>query len=210
MSDTTFSRRQQKEERREQILDAALRIFAEKGFAGASIRDIAKEVGVTEGLIYHYFESKDQLLNACWKERTWRAHLERILAEGVGQPLEIVLRALMSDFLQTLRDNAEMVRVCATEMQRNPEMREFHVQRIGDNHLLLCDYLRDREKTGEIREGCDVSAGAGLLMGAAYSLFLLYGDQPDSVWSSVTEGLVTGGVDVVMNGLRPPPGLGST
>jgi AcrR family transcriptional regulator len=126
MTEITSTRRQQKEERREQILDAALRVFAEKGFAGASIRDIAKEVGVTEGLLYHYFESKEQLLNTCWKERTWRAHLERILTDGANQPLADVLGELIRDFLQTLRENAEMVRVCATEMQRNPEMKTFH------------------------------------------------------------------------------------
>src|SRR5215216_2785066 len=111
----TVGRRQQAEERREQILDAALRIFSEKGFAGASIRDIAREVGVTEGLLYHYFESKEQLLDTCWRERTWRAHLERILAEAGGKPVQQVLSELISDFLQTLRENGEMVRMCASE-----------------------------------------------------------------------------------------------
>jgi AcrR family transcriptional regulator len=207
MSETTeapVTRRQQKEERREQILDAALRIFAQKGFAGASIRDIAREIGVTEGLLYHYFDSKDQLLNACWKERTWRAHLDRILEDGSEKPLESVLGELVRDFLQTLRENAEMVRVCATEMQRNPEMKEFHVQRIGDNHNVLCDFLRARQATGEIRADADVSAAAGILMGSAYSCFLLYGDQEDTVWHQISESLSMGGVDVVMNGIRRP------
>jgi AcrR family transcriptional regulator len=182
-------------------LDAALRVFAEKGFAGASIRDIAKEVGVTEGLLYHYFESKEQLLNTCWRERSWRAHLERILADGAGQPLVDVVRELMRDFLQTLRENAEMVRVCATEMQRNPEMKAFHVERIGENHNLLCDFLKSRQERGEIRTDAEVGAAAGLLMGCAYSLFLLYGDQPDEVWSTVADSIAVGGVDVVMNGI---------
>ena len=203
MTETTITRRQQKEERREQILDAALRVFAEKGFAGASIRDIAKEVGVTEGLLYHYFESKEQLLNACWRERTWRAHLERILTDGASLPLADVLRELIRDFMQTLRENAEMVRMCAAEMQRNPEMKAFHVQRIGDNHNLICDFLRSRQERKEIRSDADVSAAAGLLMGCAYSLFLLYGDQPDEVWMTVADSIAIGGVDVVMNGIGP-------
>lgn len=204
MTDTTeqtITRRQQKEERREQILDAALRVFAQKGFVGASIRDIAREVGVTEGLIYHYFDSKDQLLNACWKERTWRAHLERILADGAGKPLTDVLRELIQSFMQTLRENAEMVRFCATERQRSPEMAAFHLQKIEDNHLLLCDFLRARQDVGEVRASADVSTAAGLLMGSAYSCFLLYGDHDNSVWSSLVEGLANSGVDVVMNGI---------
>src|SRR5438105_1311581 len=102
MMESVGPRRQQAEERREQILDAALRIFSEKGFAGASIRDISREVGVTEGLIYHYFENKEQLEQACWKERSWHAHLERIVANSTGVPLRDVLRDLITDFLLTL------------------------------------------------------------------------------------------------------------
>jgi AcrR family transcriptional regulator len=206
MTETTDippTRRQQKEERREQILDAALSVFAQKGFSGSSMRDIAREVGVTEGLLYHYFESKEQLLNACWKERTWRAHLERILGESAGKSVDKVLRELMLQFMQTLRENAEMVRFCATERQRNPELAAFHLQKIEDNHNLLCDFLRSRQASGDIRQGADVSTAAGLLMGAAYSCFLLYGEHDDSVWAAVSEGLSNGGVDVVMEGIRP-------
>jgi AcrR family transcriptional regulator len=201
------SRRQHKEERREQILDAALRIFAQKGFVGASIRDIAKEVGVTEGLLYHYFESKEQLLNACWKERTWRAHLERILAEGAEKPLQSVLSELVLDFMKTLRENAEMVRFCASERQRNPELAEFHLRKIEENHHLLCSFLRHRQEAGEIRSGADVSTAAGLLMGTAYSCFLLYGEHDDSVWLPIVDGLSTSGVDVLMNGIRHAPAV---
>src|SRR5438552_6852873 len=111
MTEVSAPRRQHAEERREQILDAAAKVFGEKGFAGASIRDIAREVGVTEGLLYHYFESKEQLEQACWKERTWRAQLERILADAGGKPLESVLREIVTDFLGTLRQNAALIRM---------------------------------------------------------------------------------------------------
>ena len=47
------------ENRREQIMESALRVFAKKGFTGASNKDIAREAGITPGLIYHYFESKE-------------------------------------------------------------------------------------------------------------------------------------------------------
>jgi TetR/AcrR family transcriptional regulator, cholesterol catabolism regulator len=196
-------RRQQAEERREQILDAALRVFSEKGFAGASIRDIAREVGVTEGLLYHYFESKEQLLDTCWRERTWRAHLERILSEAGGKPVQQVLSELISDFLQTLRENGEMVRMCASEMQRNSEMAQFHIERIEDNQRLLTGFLRERQTAGEIREGIDLETPAGLLMGCAYSMFLLWGQADDQTWSPLAEGFVRSGVDVVMNGITP-------
>ena len=50
------------EERRRQILDAAVRAFAEKGYHACRVSDIAEEAGVAYGLVYHYFESKDAVL----------------------------------------------------------------------------------------------------------------------------------------------------
>ncbi|HJT57159.1 MAG TPA: helix-turn-helix domain-containing protein, partial [Ktedonobacteraceae bacterium] len=52
------------EDRREQIIDAAMHVFAEKGFVRATNKDIAREAGITPGLIYHYFDSKEALLKA--------------------------------------------------------------------------------------------------------------------------------------------------
>jgi AcrR family transcriptional regulator len=199
----TGPRRQQKEERREQILDAALRVFSEKGFAGASIRDIAREVGVTEGLLYHYFESKEQLMHACWKERSWRAHLEKILEESGGVAIAEVLRNLIGDFLNTLREHAPLVRMCSSEMQRNPEMAEYQRGRIADNAALIGEFLRQRQAAGEIRPDIDVNTPGSLLMGCAYSLFVMWGDSGDEEWQRSVEAIVENGVDVVMNGIRP-------
>ena len=60
-------------ETREAVLDAALDVFAEKGFHGASLKDIAAIVGVRDSAIYHYFESKEALVDAILAERSNRA-----------------------------------------------------------------------------------------------------------------------------------------
>ena len=205
-TESNTPRRQQKEERREQILDAAVRIFSGKGFAGASMRDISREVGVTEGLLYHYFESKDQLLYTCWKERSWRASLEKILAESEGIPLQYVLTAMIKDFVFTLRKNADMVRICTNEMQHNPEMRKFHTEHIEDNSNLIGDFLRGRQALGEIRNDVDVHTPSFLLMGAAHSLFVVWGHLEDEAWKDKVSGLLTNGIDIVMNGIAPNTG----
>lgn len=196
-------RRQQAEERREQILDAAMKVFSEKGFAGASVRDIAGSIGVTEGLIYHYFESKDQLMNACWKERSWHAHLGRILTEAKGVPLEKVLRDIVVDFLQTLREHAPSVRICMAESQRSPEIAAWLLARFADNQRLIVDFLGARAAAGEIRTDVRGDTAAGLLMGCAHSCFMLFGDSDDATWTSVVQDLAQHGVDIVMRGLLP-------
>ena len=65
------------EERRRQILQAAVRAFARKGYHACRVSDIAKEAGVAYGLVYHYYRSKETLLEAIFKE-TWGAMLATI------------------------------------------------------------------------------------------------------------------------------------
>src|ERR671911_3127648 len=63
------TRQRQAAARREQILETALGLFAAQGFDGTSTRQIAKEVGVAEGLIFHYFPTKASLLTAILEDR---------------------------------------------------------------------------------------------------------------------------------------------
>ena len=66
-------------DRREKILDAALRCFVERGFYGTTIPEIADKGGIASGTIYHYFDSKEALVNALF--RHWKGHIaQRVLA----------------------------------------------------------------------------------------------------------------------------------
>ena len=71
-------------DRRQELLDAAVRVFARKGFRAARVGDIAEEAGVAHGLLYHYFRSKDEVLETIFRD-TWQrlvAETERIEASG--------------------------------------------------------------------------------------------------------------------------------
>ncbi|MGC8667122.1 MAG: TetR/AcrR family transcriptional regulator [Chthonomonadales bacterium] len=201
------ARRRHGEIRREQILDAAVKLFAEKGYAGASIRDLAREIGVTEGLLYHYFSSKEQLLEACWKERSWRAQLERILAQAQGAPVARVLYDIVVDFLETLYEHGPSVRMCAAEMQHNPEMADQYLRNIEASQKVLTDFLRGRQDMGEISGNANLPAAAGMLMGSAFSVFLLYGRRSHEEWRRMVEDFAAAAVQILMNGLAPPHGV---
>lgn len=200
-AEPTGTRRQQAEERRTQILDAACRVFSEKGFAGASMRDIAREVGVTEGLLYHYFDSKEQLIHATWKERSWRDSLERILSVGDEVPLSVVLKEMASDFLHTLYNNGDMARMCAAEMQRNEELANHFLDRIQDNQNLIVEFFRKRQSLGEIKPTADVEMAAGLLMGFSYSVFLLFNRESRKSWETLVADYVNRSVDLLLQGI---------
>ncbi len=72
------------QERRKQILRAAVEVFAEKGFHRTRVSDVARQAGVAYGLIYHYFESKDALLNSIFEEN-WAVFL-KVLDDLKQQP----------------------------------------------------------------------------------------------------------------------------
>jgi AcrR family transcriptional regulator len=200
---TTLPRRQKAEKRRGQILDAALTVFANKGFAGASMRDIAREVGVTEGLLYHYFPSKDELLTSCFEERGWTAQLGRIVAEAEGKPLEVVLRDMVSSFLETLYTNRETMRVFCSESHHDEKIANFHKRKVESNLAMLGEFVDARQKSGDIQPGVDAGSVGSLLLGSAYAMFTLYGmDEPD-VWAKRASEYVDSTVSAVMWGLVP-------
>ena len=72
-------------DRRQELLDAAVRVFARKGFRAARVGDIAEEAGVAHGLLYHYFRSKDEVLETIFRD-TWQLLVVETRADrGVGR-----------------------------------------------------------------------------------------------------------------------------
>jgi AcrR family transcriptional regulator len=92
---------------REKVVRAAVRLFAEKGFEATTVREIVEEAGVTKGGLYHYFESKDDLLFGIYERllNLQKAHLDQIIARG--GTVDEVLRAVCVDVLETSIDSME-------------------------------------------------------------------------------------------------------
>src|SRR5215212_9569840 len=96
-------RQRQAAARREQILNTALKLFAAQGFDATSTRQIAKEAGIAEGLIFHYFPTKASLLTALLENRrSFRSELRAILDGAEDKPAPEVLREVASGWLATL------------------------------------------------------------------------------------------------------------
>ena len=116
------------EEKRRQLLDAAVRVFARKGFHASRVGDIAEEAGVAHGLLYHYFKSKDDVLEAVFHDN-WSILLARIASvEETDEPAADQLRHIAAIVLRTWLHLPDVVRVVIREFGRSPELAE----RIGD------------------------------------------------------------------------------
>jgi AcrR family transcriptional regulator len=152
------------EDKRRQILDAAVRVFARKGFHASRVGDIAEEAGVAHGLLYHYFESKDAVLEAVFHEN-WNVLLERIgSVEETDEPAVDQLRHVAAIILRTWLHLPEVVRVVIQEFGRSPEL----AGRIGDLEQPI-DYIerviaRGIER-GEFRQDIDARVAATIVYG---------------------------------------------
>jgi AcrR family transcriptional regulator len=117
-------RTQAVEDKRRHLLDAAVRVFARKGFHATRVGDIAEEAGVAHGLLYHYFESKDQVLEAVFHEN-WSVLLARIASvEETNEPAADQLRHIATIVLRTWLHLPDVVRVVIREFGRSPELAE--------------------------------------------------------------------------------------
>jgi AcrR family transcriptional regulator len=136
---------QTRRDRREDILQASLHLFADKGFHGTSMRDIARQANITEGLIYHYFASKRDLFRAIIDEYSFLPLLRTLpdLAEQLD--LRGLLIVLARGFFDVLRQNAQLTRVLLQEIQVFPEEKEaFFADAVGQSIAELGGILDGR------------------------------------------------------------------
>jgi TetR/AcrR family transcriptional regulator, fatty acid metabolism regulator protein len=105
-------------DKRRAILDAAIRVFARQGFHSARVSDIASEAGVAYGLVYHYFDSKEQMLNELFTER-WKLLLDASeeAKRGGGSPRE-KLATVSSFIIESYRHDPELMKVIIVEVTR--------------------------------------------------------------------------------------------
>ena len=112
------SARPQAADKRRLILDAAVRVFARQGFHTCRVSDIADEAGVAYGLVYHYFGSKDEILDTLFLER-WDVLLEAIReVDREPAPARDKLYAIASFIVDSYRHDPDLMKVIIVEVTR--------------------------------------------------------------------------------------------
>jgi TetR/AcrR family transcriptional regulator, fatty acid metabolism regulator protein len=158
-------RTQAVEDKRRQLLDAAVRVFARKGFHASRVGDIAEEAGVAHGLLYHYFKSKDQVLEAVFHEN-WNVLLARIASvEESDEPAADQLRHIAAIVLRTWLHLPDVVRVVVQEFGRSPELAERLAELTQPIDAIQRVIARGIER-GEFRQGVDPRFAAAVVYGS--------------------------------------------
>ena len=153
------------EDKRRQLLDAAVRVFARKGFHASRVGDIAEEAGVAHGLLYHYFKSKDQVLEAVFHEN-WSVLLARIASvEETDEPAADQLRHIAAIVLRTWLHLPDVVRVVVQEFGRSPELAERLAELTQPIDAIQRVIARGIER-GEFRQDVDPRFAAAVVYGS--------------------------------------------
>jgi AcrR family transcriptional regulator len=155
--------------RREQIVGAAMRVFAEKGFRRATTREVARAAGVSEGTIYNYFEDKDALLLTILDTLNESERRAVDFEEGMAADFRGFLEQYLRRRMSLIWENREVFRVVLSEMLVNAELRERYLRRVVDPTMRIAEEnFRSRMAQGEVRETdapLAMRAVAGTLLG---------------------------------------------
>ena len=193
------------EDRREQIIDAAMRVFSQKGFTRATNKDIAREAGITPGLIYHYFENKEALLKAIIEGRSPLRLVSSLPPQALMLPPEVFLRSMILQVLGIVEGEnfVQLLRVLLPEVIHNPTMSQVGAGVLQRVLGFLASYFASKMEAGELRQG-DASLTAQVCMGSVIGFVLRRQIIHDAVALAYSHEQITDAVvEAVRKGLLP-------
>jgi AcrR family transcriptional regulator len=158
-------------DKRRAILDAAITVFAREGFHSARVSDVAAEAGVAYGLVYHYFDSKDQMLNELFSER-WQLLLEasQEVQRTDASPRD-KLAGVANFIIESYRHEPELMKVIIVEVTRAANsFGQTHLPEIRKAYDLVAGIVADAQRTGEFRDDVDPNFSAMVFYGAIEQL----------------------------------------
>jgi AcrR family transcriptional regulator len=161
------------EDRRDQIIDAAMQVFAQKGFSRATNKDIAREAGITPGLIYYYFESKEDLLKTIIETRSPAQLITTLPPQVFELSPEIFLRMLILRALRIIESEKliQLVRMLLPEVVHNTEVAPIIFSLIQRLLEFLGKYFEAQMEKGALRR-VDGVLTAQVMVGSVFGFVL--------------------------------------
>ena len=158
-------------DKRRNILDAAVRVFARQGFHSTRVSDIADEAGVAYGLVYHYFKSKDEVLNELFTER-WSLLLAAIdEADASSNTPREKMAAVAAFIVDSYRHEPELMKVIIVEVTRAANsFGRTHLPEIRRAYDSITKIVADGQELGAFRRDIDPAFASMSFYGAIEQL----------------------------------------
>ena len=190
-------------DKRRLILDAAVRVFARQGFHTCRVSDIADEAGVAYGLVYHYFQSKDEVLDTLFLER-WNVMLDAI-RETDAQDIAArdKLHAIASFIIESYRHDPELMKVIIVEVTRAANsFGAVHLAKISEAYGQISGIVQQAQQRGEFRDTVSAEFAAMAFYGAIEQVLTgwIFGtlDEGDEAYDRAKDYVV----ETICDGLR--------
>ena len=177
MTDRSIAQR----DKRTLILDAAIRVFAEHGYHGARVGDIAEDAGVAHGLLYHYFASKDEVLRTIFVEN-WGELIGRFRAvEDADESASEKLEGIAKILLRTWRNDPALVTVMVREVARSQQL-QAQVTEVREAFAIVERVIEEGQAQGTFRADVDAQLASWIFYGGLEEVLTgwVLGQLPDS------------------------------
>lgn len=206
-----LQRRRRKEARPQELLDAALALFVEKGFSAARAEEVAQRAGVSKGTLYLYFPSKEELLKAVIAHNLGtRISAGAEMAASFTGPSSELLRTILVDWWTQLYDSpsAGVFKLVITEVRNFPEIADFYLREVVEPaHQLLGAVLQRGIAAGEFRPVPLDHAVHSLVLPLIMICLHRHSLGACQVnWHLEGRAFIGQHIQLVLDGLRCPPG----
>ncbi len=192
----------EKSDTKEKLLEATLELISEKGYLGASTREIAQMAGVSELTLFRHFGKKERLFEEVLKSRTFLPRLLHLLEKVQEMSCRDALETIGIRYVETLKERKRMVRIILSEFNTYPEkVRQVHMRFVRDMEKAVEGYLDGLRAEGKMRE-FDSGTAARMFLRTLFSHFIVEGVIKDRELSQaeVTR-TVKEFVDIFINGI---------
>jgi TetR/AcrR family fatty acid metabolism transcriptional regulator len=190
-------------EKRRLILDAAVRVFARQGFHTCRVSDIADEAGVAYGLVYHYFSSKEQMLDTLFLDR-WDVMLAAIAeTDASDRPPREKLRSVASFIIDSYRYDPDVMKVIIVEVTRAANtFGRTHLAKIRDAYDSIAQIVSAGQRAGEFGDAITPAFAAQAFYGSVEQVLTGWIFDASPVDEQEFERAKTMIVDLICDGLR--------
>ena len=158
-------------DKRRLILDAAITVFAQQGFHHCRVSDVADEAGVAYGLVYHYFDSKEEMLNELFLER-WQ-----IMLDAIGEidardiPSRDKLRSVAGFIIDSYRHDPDLMKVIIVEVTRAANsFGKLHLDKIREAYARIAVIVESARRDGTFKQDISAQFAAMCFYGAIEQL----------------------------------------
>ena len=193
------------DDRRRQILDVACTLFAHHGYAGTTTKAIAAAAGITEGLIYHYFGGKADLLVEVVKQRSDLLNQVRALLRDEGDaPVARTMPLIARGWVELVRRQGDLVVTLVSESHAHPEVGAAFQGLLDEVRGGLEGYLRRRVAAGELRADLPVPVAAASFLSSLLMFFYTRSELDEATWQVEAARFTTALLDVWFHGALAP------